>query len=81
MTLACEIMSSPLISANEYDICYYDGAVIMTKYGIRRLPIVKDNVLLGIVTVTDLARRINEENKEDPCLYAIARSRFLGHNM
>jgi signal-transduction protein with cAMP-binding, CBS, and nucleotidyltransferase domain len=79
-TLASEIMSSPLISAND-DAYIYDAAVIMTKYGIRRLPIVKDNVLLCIVTVTDLARRMYEENKEDPCLYAIARSRFLGHNM
>lgn len=79
-TLASEIMSSPLISAND-DAYIYDAAMIMTKYGIRRLPIVKDNVLLGIVTVTDLARRMYEENKEDPCLYAIARSRFLGHNL
>ena len=72
-------MSSPLISAND-DAYVYDAAVIMTKYGIRRFPIVKDNEL-GIVTVTDLARRMYEENKEDPCLYAIARSRILGHNM
>jgi signal-transduction protein with cAMP-binding, CBS, and nucleotidyltransferase domain len=79
-TLASEIMSSPLISAND-DAFIYDAAMIMTKYGIRQLPFVKDNVLLGIVTVTDLARRMYEENKEDPCLYAIARSRFLGNNL
>lgn len=39
----------------------------------------KNKGCAGIVTVTDLARRMYEQNKEDPCLYAIARSRFL-HN-
>jgi CBS domain-containing protein len=78
-TLASDIMSSPLISVND-DAYVYDAAAVMSKYGIRRLPVVKDNVLMGIVTATDLARRIYEENKKDPCLNAIARSRFLFHN-
>lgn len=76
LTQASEIMSSPLISLGE-DAYIYDAAMVMTKYAIRRLPIVKDNVLLGIVTATDLARRLYEENRKDPCLYAIARARFL----
>lgn len=75
-TLASEIMSSPLISVND-DAYVYDVAAVMSKYGIRRLPVVKDNVLMGIVTATDLAHRIYEENKRDPCLHAIARSQFL----
>lgn len=75
-TLASEIMSSPLVSVND-DAYIYDVAAVMSKYGIRRLPVVKDNMLIGIVTATDLARRIYEENKKDPCLHAIARSRFL----
>jgi CBS domain-containing protein len=79
-TLASQIMSSPLISVND-DAYVYDVAAVMSKYGIRRLPVVKDNVLLGIVTATDLARRIYEENKKDPCLNAIARSRFLFHDI
>lgn len=79
-TSASEIMSSPLISVND-DAYVYDVAAIMAKYGIRRLPVVKDNVLLGIVTATDLARRMYKENKKDPCLYAIGRSRFLEQNI
>ena len=74
-------VDSILNTKKSYDAYLYDAAVIMTKYERRLLPIVKDNVLLGIVTVTDLAHRTYKENKEDPCLYAIARSRFLGHNM
>jgi signal-transduction protein with cAMP-binding, CBS, and nucleotidyltransferase domain len=79
-TLASEIMSSPLISVND-DVYIYDVAVVMAKYGIRRLPVVKDNVLLGIVTATDLIRRMYEENKKDPCLYALTRSPFLERSM
>jgi signal-transduction protein with cAMP-binding, CBS, and nucleotidyltransferase domain len=73
LTQASEIMSSPLISLND-DAHIYDAASVMTKYSIRRLPIIRDNVLLGIVTATDLARRLYEENWKDPCLYAIARA-------
>jgi signal-transduction protein with cAMP-binding, CBS, and nucleotidyltransferase domain len=76
LTFVSEIMSSPLISLND-DAYIYDAAFVMSKYSIRRLPIIKDNVLLGIVTATDLARRLYEENRKDPCLHAIARARFL----
>ena len=45
----------------------------MTKYSIRRLPITRDNTLLGIITSTDLARRLYEKNKADPSLRAMSR--------
>jgi CBS domain-containing protein len=45
----------------------------MTKYMIRRLPIIRDNILLGIVTSSDLARRMYEQNKADPTLKAMSR--------
>src|SRR5215469_4804427 len=68
------IMSKPLITIGD-EASIYDAALIMTKYNIKRLPIVRDNVLLGIVTTTDLARRIYEKNKEDPVLKAMSRFR------
>ena len=74
--LASEIMSKPLISVGE-DASIYDAALIMTKYAIRRLPIVRDNVLLGIITTTDLARCIYEKNKEDAVLKAMSRFSLL----
>jgi CBS domain-containing protein len=67
-----DIMSKPLITIGD-EVSIYDVALIMTKYSIRRLPITRDNVLLGIVTTTDLARRIYEKNKEDPVLKAMSR--------
>jgi CBS domain-containing protein len=75
-TLASEIMSKPLITVGE-DTSIYDAALIMTKYKIRRLPIVRDNLLLGIITATDLARRIYEKNKQDPVLRAMSRFSLL----
>jgi hypothetical protein len=65
-----------LISLND-DAYIYDAALVMTKYSIRRLPIIKDNVLLGIVTATDLARKLYEEHRKDPCLHAIARASLV----
>ena len=67
-------MSSPLISLND-DAHIYDAAMVMSKHSIRRLPIIKDNVLLGIVTATDLARILYQENRTDGNLHAIARGR------
>lgn len=55
LTKAADIISSPLISLDD-DSYIYDAAMIMSKHSIRRLPIIKDNVLLGIVTATDLVR-------------------------
>jgi CBS domain-containing protein len=72
LTQSAEIMSSPLISLND-DAHIYDAAMVMSKNSIRRLPIIKDNVLLGIVTATDLARIVYQENRKDGCLHAIAR--------
>lgn len=72
LTKAADIMSSPLITLND-DSHIYDAAMIMSKHSIRRLPIVKDNVLLGIVTATDLVRALYQENRKDGSLHAVAR--------
>jgi signal-transduction protein with cAMP-binding, CBS, and nucleotidyltransferase domain len=71
-TAAHHIMSSPLITVGP-EATVYDAALIMTKYSIRRLPIVRDNTLLGIITSSDLARRMYERNKADPSLKAMSR--------
>ena len=71
-TIAYNIMSKPLISVG-LEATVYDAALIMTKYSIRRLPIVRDRTLLGIITSSDLARRMFEENRGDPMLRAMSR--------
>jgi signal-transduction protein with cAMP-binding, CBS, and nucleotidyltransferase domain len=72
ITAAHDIMSKPLITIG-LEATIYDAALIMTKYSIRRLPIVRDNTLLGIITSSDLARRMYEQNKADPSLKAMSR--------
>ena len=52
-------MSKPVISIG-LEASVYDASSIMTKYNIRRLSITRDNILLGIVTATDLSRYIYE---------------------
>ncbi|MGB7633146.1 MAG: CBS domain-containing protein, partial [Nitrososphaeraceae archaeon] len=71
-TIAYDIMSKPLIAVGP-EATVYDAALIMTKYNIRRLPIVRDNTLLGIITSSDLARRMCEKNRSDPTLQAMSR--------
>lgn len=51
----------------------HDAALIMTRYRIRRLPVVKDNTLYGIITSDDLVRYLYEKNKKDPMLAAMGR--------
>lgn len=72
LTQAGDIMSSPLISVSD-DAQIYDVAMIMSKHSIRRLPIVKDNALLGIVTTSDLVRALYQENRKDGSLHAVSR--------
>lgn len=73
-----EIMSKPLISVDP-EVYIYDAALIMNKYRIRRLPAVRDNVLYGIITATDLAKHLYEKNKRDPTLQAMSRFSLIEH--
>ena len=63
-TKTTEIMSKPLITV-EKGTYLYDVAKKMVKNKIRRLPIVNDNKLVGIVTVTDIIKYFHEKNKDD----------------
>ena len=64
ITKAAEIMSKPLITVEE-DTHLYDVAKKMVKHKIRRLPVVKNNTLVGIVTVTDIIKYFHKKNKDD----------------
>lgn len=75
---ALDVMSHPLISVDP-EVSVYDAALVMTKYRIRRLPTVRDNVLHGIVTATDLAKHVYEKNKKDPTLQAMSRFSLIEH--
>lgn len=75
-TSAQEIMSHPLMTIAPET--YLDQiARIMTKYRIRRLPVVRDNTLYGIVTSGDIARKMCENEPRDPVLMAMSRYELI----
>jgi signal-transduction protein with cAMP-binding, CBS, and nucleotidyltransferase domain len=71
-----DIKTTSLISIDP-ETNLYDAALIMTKYRIRRLPVVKDNTLYGIITSDDLVRYLYEKNKKDPMIAAMGRFKDL----
>ena len=64
MTKATEIKSQPLITVgpNAY---LFNACKIMEKNNIRRLPVVKNNVIVGIITITDIIKHLHTIHKED----------------
>ncbi len=52
---AREVMSAPLISV-EPTMSLLEAAKLMTKYGIRRLPVLTGESLAGIITSNDIVR-------------------------
>ena len=63
-TKAMEVMSTPLITT-ETNTYVSDVSVKMVNNKIRRLPVVKDRTLSGIVTITDIIKYFHEKNKEN----------------
>lgn len=52
-----DVMTHPVLTVGP-DVKVVDGMQIMTAKGIRHLPIVEDESLVGIVTLADLVRSI-----------------------
>jgi signal-transduction protein with cAMP-binding, CBS, and nucleotidyltransferase domain len=57
-TQATEIKSSPLITVDADDYLF-DAVKIMEKNNIRRLPVVKDDAIVGFVTIKDIIRHLH----------------------
>ena len=71
-----DIMSSPLISVGP-EATVSSAANVMYKNGIRRLPVIEEARLLGIVTSTDLARTMQREGEKDEVLLAMGRFKAI----
>ncbi|MEO9365170.1 MULTISPECIES: cyclic nucleotide-binding/CBS domain-containing protein [Candidatus Nitrosocaldus] len=72
-----DIMSTPLISVGP-EATVAAAVRIMYENGIRRLPVVENDRVVGMLTVTDLARAMyREREKRDEILAAMARFREL----
>ncbi len=72
-----DIMSTPLISVGP-EATVAAAVRIMYENGIRRLPVVENDRVIGMLTVTDLARAMyREREKRDEILAAMARFKEL----
>ena len=71
-TKVSEVMSDPLITI-EQDESLRDAARKMVKYKIRRLPVTKKNVLVGIIATSDFARHLSKKSFSEVMLAAMSR--------
>jgi CBS domain-containing protein len=67
-----EIMSNPLITIEE-EASIRDAARKMIKYKIRRLPVTKKNVLVGIIATSDFARHLGKKSLSEEIINAMTR--------
>ena len=74
-TKISEIMSTPL-KLIDPDASLKEAARIMVRKRIRRLPVIKDNKLVGIITTSDFARHLSKKTFTDDILEAIGRSNY-----
>jgi len=73
---ASDIMSKPVISVDP-EMNIHNAALTMTKYKIRRLPVVRDTILHGIVTAGDMAKMLYGRSERDPTLAAMSRFQLI----
>ena len=71
-TKVSEVMSNPLITIEE-DSSLRDAARIMVKNKIRRLPVTKKNVLVGIIATSDFARHLSKKSFSEVMLAVMTR--------
>jgi CBS domain-containing protein len=75
--LARKVMSGPVVTVN-YDSTLEEAAKIMTLNRISKLPVLKGNKLVGIVTSTDVIRA---EPTQVGYLQELVRARFVPHDL
>jgi CBS domain-containing protein len=74
-TKVSEVMSDPLITIEE-ESSIRDAARKMVKYKIRRLPVMKKNVLVGIIATSDFARHLSKKTFSEEIFAAMSRYPF-----
>jgi len=74
-TKVSEIMTTP-IKVIDPDAPLKEAARRMVSKRIRRLPVIKDNKLVGIITATDFARHLSKKSLTDEILEAMGRSNY-----
>ena len=71
-TKVSAVMSDPLITIDE-ESPLRDAARKMVKYKIRRLPVTRNNVLVGIIATSDFARHLSKKSFSEVMLAAMSR--------
>ena len=74
-TKVSEVMTSPL-KVIDSEAPIKEAARRMVKKGIRRLPVIKDNKLVGILTAADFARHLSKNTLTDDILEAMGRRHY-----
>lgn len=70
---ARDIMTAPIVAVGP-ETTVEEASKIMSQYSIRRLPVVKEVALVGLITSTDIALRMAKEKEfKDDRLNALAR--------
>ncbi len=67
-----EVMTKTLITVDP-DTSLRDAARVMSKNKIRRLPVLKNNQLVGIVVASDFVRNIGKKTTSEEILDALGR--------
>ena len=74
-TKVSEIMTNPLITIED-NASLRDAARKMVKYKIRRLPVTKNKVLVGIIVASDFAKHVSKKTLSEEILSAMSRYPF-----
>jgi len=72
-TPVSKIMSGPVITVSS-DASLSDAARKMIAHGVRRLPVVEGSKVVGMLTVSDFAKYMSLQNREEPIWAAAARA-------
>jgi CBS domain-containing protein len=71
-TKISDVMSSPLVTISP-DASVKEAARKMVKHRIRRLPVLKEHKLVGVIVVSDFARHLGRKTLTEGILEAIWR--------
>jgi CBS domain-containing protein len=74
-TKVSEVMTSPL-KVIDPEAPIKEAARRMVNKKIRRLPVIKDNKLVGILTAADFAKHLSKKTLTDDILEAMGRSHY-----
>jgi len=66
--LACDIMNAPLITIRP-DVHIYEASDLMDRHGVRKLPVLENDQIVGMITATTVSRN-----------YKYVVSKYLGGN-